>query len=83
MKFWGKMRFNAQMRIVYGLPEAELVNLTVYDLAGRRVSELANERQKAGFQTVIFDGSELVSGIYIIRLEAAGRSSQWKIVLVK
>ncbi len=75
--------FNSQMRIVYGLPEAARVDLAVYDLSGRRVADLINGSQSAGMHTVIFDGSGLPSGVYMVRLEAAGQNSQWKVALVK
>jgi len=75
--------FNSQTRIVYGLPDAARIDLAVYDLAGRRISELAKGRQQAGSYTVTFDGSGLASGVYMIRLEAGGNKSQWKVALVK
>ena len=75
--------FNARTRIVYGLPEAARVDLAVYDLSGRRVSELASGRQEAGIHAMIFDGSGFASGVYMVRLETGSSKSQWKVALVK
>jgi glucuronoarabinoxylan endo-1,4-beta-xylanase len=44
--------------------------LSVYDLLGREVSVLVNERKAAGVHFVRFDASALASGVYIYRLQA-------------
>ncbi len=75
--------FNATLRVDYALPEAADVNLNVYDLSGRLVAELVSGRAQAGVHTVAFDGSGLVSGVYVLRYEAAGHTSQMKVALVK
>ena len=75
--------FNSVMRIGYALPEAADVRLAVYDVTGRLVSELARGQMQAGMHTVVFDGSALSSGVYVVRLDAGGRKSQVKVALVK
>jgi hypothetical protein len=46
------------------------VSLTVYDILGRQVSVLVNERKEAGVYEVKYDGSNLASGVYFYRLQA-------------
>jgi hypothetical protein len=46
------------------------VNLSVYDILGRQVSVLVNDRRDAGVHDVKFDGSMLASGVYFYRLQA-------------
>ncbi|MDP8240235.1 MAG: T9SS type A sorting domain-containing protein [Candidatus Hatepunaea meridiana] len=75
--------FNSQMQVSYSLPEAGNISLNVYDLTGRLVMLLFNDRHQAGLHTVSLDGSHLVSGIYLIRFEAFGSISQAKVALVK
>ena len=75
--------FNYQTRIVYGLPETVEVNLCVYDLTGRRIVELAKGERQVGIHSLLFDGSCLASGVYLVRLEAGGETLQWKVALVK
>ncbi len=75
--------FNSTLRVDYVLPEGADVELNLYDLSGRLVAELIDGRIQAGVHTGVFDGSNLVSGIYILRYEAAGNTSQMKVVLVK
>ena len=43
--------------------------LAVYDMLGREVAVLVNERKAAGMYTVQFDGSGLSSGVYFCRLQ--------------
>lgn len=66
--------FNPSTTIKYGLSEQARVNLTVYNIIGRRVATLVSTSQQAGFYEVNFDGQGLASGLYIARLEAVGSS---------
>jgi len=50
-------------------PGTLLVRLAVYDMLGREVAVLVNERKSAGMYTVQFDGSDLSSGVYFCRLQ--------------
>ncbi len=75
--------FNASVNVTYGLPEAAVVSLNVYDITGRLAAELAGGHRPAGMHTITFNGSDLSSGIYLIRLETAGRISQRKVVLIR
>ncbi len=75
--------FNSVLRVGYSLPEAADVALNVYDLSGRLVAELVSGRIQAGVNTVVFDGSGLASGVYVLRYEAASHKSQMKVVLIK
>ncbi|MEQ9263846.1 MAG: T9SS type A sorting domain-containing protein [Balneolaceae bacterium] len=75
--------FNPSTVINYTLSANSFVSLEVYDLMGRKVSTLVNGRQAAGAQQVTFDASQLSSGVYIYRLNAAGKQLSKKMVLVK
>ncbi len=76
--------FNPSTVISYNLNSATNVNLTVYDITGRKVSTLVNGRQTAGEQSITFDASALASGIYIYRLQTSdGALMTRKMVLVK
>jgi len=44
------------------------VKLSIFDLTGREVTVLVNEKQEAGYHQVTFDASGLASGIYLYRL---------------
>ncbi|NQT34567.1 T9SS type A sorting domain-containing protein, partial [bacterium] len=69
--------------ISYGLIEAGEVSLNVYDLTGRHVAELVSGQIAAGIHTAVFDGIDLSSGVYLLRLESGNEISQMKVALVK
>jgi hypothetical protein len=60
-----------------------LVSLTVYDLLGRQVSVLVNERREAGVHEVKFEGSGLASGMYFYRMQAGSFVQTRKLLLLK
>jgi hypothetical protein len=47
-----------------------LVRLQVYDLLGREVARLVDERLQPGYHTVQFNAVGLSSGVYVYRLSA-------------
>ncbi len=75
--------FNPSTNIQYTLPEASLVELTVYDMMGREVAELEKGMKSAGTYAVNFDASNLASGIYIYRLKAGGFVQTKRMLLIK
>jgi len=75
--------FNPATQIEYALPSAEQVTLKVYDLLGREVATLVNEKQASGRHKATFDASGLSSGIYIYRLKAGDFSKTRKMMLIK
>ena len=62
--------FNPTTTIRYELPRSSIVVLTIYDMLGREILTLVNERQKPGRYAVNFDASKLVSGIYFYKLQS-------------
>ena len=62
--------FNSQTVIRYGLPAEALTVLRLYNTAGQQVGEPVRARQQAGYYAVRVDGSDLASGVYLVRLEA-------------
>ncbi len=75
--------FNPSTTIKFELPRASLVSLTVYDILGRQVSVLVNERREAGVHEVKFDGSGPSSGVYFYRLTAGQYVECRQMVLMK
>jgi len=75
--------FNNQTIISFNLSKKSNVNLTVYDIVGREIVKLAEGIRDAGKYEVIFDGSDLASGIYLAKLEAGGYKQTQKLLLVK
>ncbi|MCX6639370.1 MAG: T9SS type A sorting domain-containing protein, partial [bacterium] len=75
--------FNPTTILSFELRVASLVNLSIYDLSGRKVSELVSGRRESGSYQATFDGSNLPSGIYFTRLTAGEYSAVQKLVLLK
>ncbi|MBO6575307.1 MAG: S8 family peptidase [Rhodothermales bacterium] len=75
--------FNPSTTIGFRLQEAGHVLLEVFDLTGRRVSELVNATVGAGQHSVPFEASRLSSGRYLYRLTAGGTVHVRSMVLVK
>ena len=75
--------FNSFASIDFSLPEASIVNLSLYDLSGRLVKNLARGLYTAGNHDVAFDGSTLVSGLYLVKIQAGNRNSSRKVMLLK
>ena len=75
--------FNPTTTIKYELPRTSNVTLSVYDLLGRQVSVLVNERRSAGVHEAKFDGSNLASGVYFYRLQAGDFAQTKRLLLLK
>ncbi|NBC26082.1 MAG: T9SS type A sorting domain-containing protein, partial [Bacteroidetes bacterium] len=77
--------FNPSTNISFTVPERSAVTLTVYDVMGREVATLANNRAfSSGTHTLEFDASRLASGMYIYRLSIDnGMSLSRKMMIVK
>jgi photosystem II stability/assembly factor-like uncharacterized protein len=75
--------FNPSTTIRYNLPRAGVVRLAVYDVMGREVEMLVNERQAAGSYEATFDGSRFASGVYFCSLKSGNFSETIKLLLIK
>ena len=77
--------FNPTTNISFTLPERAAVSLKVYDVMGREVATLANNRSfTSGSHTLTFDASTLASGVYIYRLTMdSGMTLTKKMMIVK
>ncbi len=75
--------FNPSTLIEYDIPESSFVEIEVFDLIGRKVQSLVNERKTPGFYSVEFDASNLASGTYFYRLTSGDFVQFKKMLLIK
>jgi len=75
--------FNPTTLFKYGLPEDAQVVFEIYDVLGRRVETLLNEKQQAGYHEVTWNGDKAASGMYFVRMTAGDFNSTKKMVLLK
>jgi hypothetical protein len=82
--------FNPTTNIKYSIPENGkwkiengLVTLKVFDILGKEVVTLVNQKQSPGDYEIKFDGSKLSSGIYFYKLTAGDFSDVKSMILIK
>ncbi|MEN8192749.1 MAG: PKD domain-containing protein [Bacteroidota bacterium] len=76
--------FNPSTTIEFAIPQSDEVTLIVYDMLGREVAELVNDKLSAGNHKVQFNAAaELSSGVYIYRLKTSSYTNTKKLILIK
>jgi hypothetical protein len=75
--------FNPSTEIQFALPMDANVNLTVINLLGQEVATVASGFHTAGIHTVSFQATNLPSGLYFYRLDAADFTAIRKMMLMK
>ncbi len=75
--------FNPSTVIKFSLPIGGHVKLSVFDISGKIVEELLNEKLEAGNFSIDFNASQLSSGAYFYRIETEGFTDTKKMILVK
>lgn len=75
--------FNSQTTIHFQIKNDGWVSLKVYDMIGRKVGTLVNQRMKPGRYKALWDARDLASGVYLYRLKASNFSQTKKMVLIR
>jgi hypothetical protein len=80
--------FNPKTFLRFDLPEAATVSLKVYDLSGRLLRTLVDERREAGRYEESWNGRDdhgraMASGIYLCRIETGAFSEAKRMTLLK
>jgi hypothetical protein len=75
--------FNPSTKINFSIPKAGIVSLKVFDVTGREVANLLNEKLSTGTYEYTFEASKLNSGVYFYKLSGETFSETKKMLLVK
>jgi len=75
--------FNPSTKISFSIPEKSQVILTLYDGLGRELSVIFDEEVNPGVKEIEFNGSNLSSGIYFVRMSSNSYEKTIKITLLK
>jgi len=75
--------FNVNTTISYQVPVASHVKLKVYNILGQKVATLLDEKQAAGYWSVIWETSKVSSGLYLYKLTAGDYTETKRMILVK
>jgi len=75
--------FNGETQILFALPEAAKVKLTIYNQTGQLVKELVNSEAPAGQNTVRFDAENQSEGIYFYQLKTGDFTKTRKLIIAR
>ncbi len=81
--------FNPSTTIRYALPTESKVVISIYNLLGEEIATLVNDVQSSGYHEVVFNATELSSGVYLYRINAVSSTgskdfnSTKKLILLK
>ena len=80
--------FNPVTTLHYDLPEDAMVNITIYDMMGRKVKTLVNGSQTAGYKSIQWNATNdknrpVSAGLYLYTIQAGDHSQTKKMVLLK
>lgn len=75
--------FNPRTAISYQLSAVSFVNINIYNTRGELVDQLINGFVEKGKYELVWDASDMPSGVYIIRMRAGDFIASQKVVLIK
>ncbi len=75
--------FNPKTLIKYELPDAQYVEIKVFNTIGQEVAYLVHDVLSKGYHQVEFDGSNFGSGVYFYQLRTNDYVETKKMVLIK
>ena len=74
--------FNPSTTIRFAIPQRSQVTLKLYDILGRKVATLVDERLRPGEYKVVFDASALANWVYVYRIQAGEFVRSRKLMLL-
>jgi hypothetical protein len=75
--------FNPSTSIKYSIPKSVLVTLKIYDVLGKEITTLVNEKEEAGLHKIEFNPTNLSSGVYFYTLKTEGFLQTKKMILIR
>ncbi len=75
--------FNPETKIKFEIHKSAFIQIKVYDILGKEVSILVNEKLNAGFYETKFNGVNLGSGIYFYKLQVNNFKEIKTMILLK
>ena len=75
--------FNPITHINFDIPYSGHIELSIYDINGRKVDVLYDTNIDAGYHQLIWNANQFSSGVYFAVLSAGNYRSTQKIILLK
>ena len=69
--------------IKFAIPEDSPVKIVAYDINGRLVDTIMNNRLNAGYYNIRWKPSNISSGIYLINIKADASNYTHKVMFIK
>jgi len=75
--------FNPVTNINFDIPKNTYVKVKIFDILGKEIETLVNEKLNPGTYEVTFNASQYPSGVYFYRLQAGDYNECKKMILIK
>ena len=75
--------FNPTTTIEFYIPQTDYVTIKIFDIVGREIATLMNRELVTGHQTITWNGKNVSSGIYFLKLESGELVDTKKMVLLR
>lgn len=75
--------FNPTTKINYSIPKESIVTIKVFDVLGKEVTTLVNQRHTVGHHQIELNANNLSSGIYFYNLQAGDYVETKKMIFLK
>jgi len=75
--------FNPLTKISFNLLKQSNVKLTIYDITGKEISSVIDEKLDGGMHDISFDAGYLSTGVYFYKIEAGDFKDIKKMILLK
>ncbi len=75
--------FNSGTTIEYKIEKNTFVKISIYNILGQKIQTLVNEQKKVGNYKINFNGTKLVSGIYLCSMQYDNKIKTKKMLLLK
>jgi len=75
--------FNPSTKIEFQIPKSSYVKMSVFDILGKEIEILVNEKLKPGIYEVTFEGKNCPTSVYFYRMEAGNNTATKKMLLIK
>ena len=75
--------FNPTTTLGYSIPTNNFVTIKLYDVLGNEVITLVNEQKQAGKYEMLYNASNLASGVYYYQINAGDFTQTRKLMLMK
>jgi hypothetical protein len=69
--------------IEYSIPRFAFVSVRIYDILGREVATLVEEKKQSGKYQVSWNASKIHSGVFFYRLQSGSYTESRKLILLK